>query len=467
MGHVPAYRSKSRPMSEVSPHRDGAATQGHTTAPMDRWTLIFPDRELERAFLDDYFRTVRIPIRVAHLLGIAMWILWGLVVRWFLVDERTFDVVVRYAVLIPLLVAGLAVTYLPGWQRFFQVEIAVMVVLTGAVWIAYTGSLTEMPFDYGYVGVILIMTFSYSLVRMRLLWAVACSAILVALYVGFSVRHGVDPDRFALAMYYLASFLALGAIASYTMERSGRLLFLRERELDRERARSDALLRNILPQAIIDRLKARRQVATETRIADALDEVTVLFVDMEAFTEQAVRTPPDVLVKALDALFTRFDEIADRFGLEKIKTVGDAYMAVAGAPVPLPDHAAAAADMALALQEALVETRWPSGDPIRARVGIASGPAVAGVIGQRKFAYDLWGDTVNLASRLESHGEPGRILVAAATAARLSDRYTFGPVLTIDLKGRGGTPARFLFGRRNDVVGSAEAGSPQVDRGGP
>jgi hypothetical protein len=170
-------------MNEASPYRDGTATQGRTTAAMNRWTLRFPDRELERAVLDDYFRTVRIPIRVAYLLGITIWILWGLVVRWFLVDERTFDVVVRYAVLIPLLVAGLAMTYLPGLQRFFQVEIAVLVVLTGAVWIAYTVSLTEMPFDYGYVGVILIMTFSYSLVRMRFLWAVACSAILVALYV--------------------------------------------------------------------------------------------------------------------------------------------------------------------------------------------------------------------------------------------------------------------------------------------
>jgi hypothetical protein len=113
-------------MSDVFPHRDGSATQGRATAPMDRWTLRFPDRELERAFLDDYFRTVRIPIRAAYLLGIAMWILWGLVVRRFLVDERTFDVVVRYAVLIPLLVVGLAMTYLPGWHRFFQVEIAVM-----------------------------------------------------------------------------------------------------------------------------------------------------------------------------------------------------------------------------------------------------------------------------------------------------------------------------------------------------
>jgi class 3 adenylate cyclase len=338
-------------------------------------------------------------------------------------------------------------TYLPGWRRLFQLESAALVVLTGAVWIAYAGSLTEMPFDYGYVGVSLIMTFSYSLVRMRFLRVLACSATLVGLYVGFSVRQSVDPSRFAWAMFYLASFLALGAIASYSMERSGRLLFLRERELDRERARSDALLGNILPQAIIDRLKARRQLATDTHIADALDEVTVLFVDMEGFTGQSARTSPDVLVKALDALFTRFDEIADRFGLERIKTVGDAYMAVAGAPVPISDHVAAATEMALAV-EALVETRWPSGDPIRALVGIASGPAVAGVIGQRQFA-DLWGDTVKLASRLESHGEPGGILVAAALAERLSDRYAFGPMLMIDLKGKGDTSARFLVDRRN------------------
>src|SRR5262245_15926974 len=166
-GSGSGVRSRSGSMSEVSPHRDGSATQDRMIAPMDRWTLRFSDHELERAFLDRYFRTVRVPIRVAYLLGIVMWILWGLVVPRFLVDERGFDVVVRYGGLIPLLVAGLAMTYLPGWPRFFQFEAVAMVVLTGAVWIAYTGSLTEMPFDYGYVGVSLIMTFSYSLVRMR------------------------------------------------------------------------------------------------------------------------------------------------------------------------------------------------------------------------------------------------------------------------------------------------------------
>jgi class 3 adenylate cyclase len=182
-------------------------------------------------------------------------------------------------------------------------------------------------------------------------------------------------------------------------------------------------------------------------VADGLDDVTVLFVDMEGFTQQAALTTPDVLVAALDDLFSRFDAIADRWGLEKIKTVGDAYMAVAGAPEPRADHADAAAEMALAMQDALAEARWPSGEPIRARVGLASGPAVAGVIGQRKFAYDLWGDTVNLASRLESYGQPGRILVSEATAGHLEGRFRLGPEQLIDLKGKGPTPARFLLGR--------------------
>lgn len=423
-------------------------TRPRGPSPFDRLTLRFPDRTLERAFLDDFFETVRGSIRVAHLLGIAMWVLWGLVVRRFLVQGRAFDLQIRYLVLIPILIVGLASTYLPSWRRFFQVEELIVVVLTGGVWILYTGGLKEMPFDFGYVGLILIMTFSYSLVRMSYLWVVASSASLVAMYVVYSAAIDANPDRLALAAYYLGSFLVLGAIASYTLERSTRLLFLRERELDRERARSETLLRNILPGAIIDRLKARHQDAEEVRIADALDRVTVVFVDMEGFTVQAALTSPEILVTALDELFTRFDGLADRFGLEKIKTVGDAYMAVAGAPEPRDDDAEAAAEMALAVQEALAETRWPSGRPIRARVGIASGPAVAGVIGQRKFAYDLWGDTVNLASRLESSGVPGRILVADATASRLDGRYAFGPPQVIDLKGKGPTAARSLLGRR-------------------
>jgi len=130
--------------------------------------------------------------------------------------------------------------------------------------------------------------------------------------------------------------------------------------------------------------------------------------------------------------------------------VGDAYMAVAGAPQPRPDHAQAAADMALAIRELPAE-HWPTGDPIRVRVGISSGPAVAGVIGQRKFAYDLWGDTVNLASRLQALGQPGEILVSKGVVDRLGEGYELGPELVLDVKGRGPTQARLLLGRSSGL----------------
>jgi adenylate cyclase len=179
--------------------------------------------------------------------------------------------------------------------------------------------------------------------------------------------------------------------------------------------------------------------------------VTVIFVDAVGSTQQAARSSPDEFAHALDELFSRFDEIADRHGLEKVKTIGDAYMAVAGAPVAMADHAGAAIAMALDVIREAGAVRWPSGDRIVVHGGVATGPAVAGVIGRRKFAYDLWGDTVNVASRLEEQGEPGEVLVSEATAVQLEDRYEFGPTRILDLKGKGRTPARALLGRNSTV----------------
>jgi adenylate cyclase len=186
-------------------------------------------------------------------------------------------------------------------------------------------------------------------------------------------------------------------------------------------------------------------------VAQAFDEVSVVFADAVGSTEQAARCTPEEFADALDELFRTFDEIADRHGLEKIKTIGDAYMAVAGAPVPINDHADAAVAMTLDIMAEAGEIRWPSGDPIQVRVGVASGPAVAGVIGVRKFAYDLWGDTVNLASRLEEYGVAGHVLVSESTASQLAERYDFAPTQMMDLKGKGPTPVRILLGRRSEV----------------
>ena len=163
---------------------------------------------------------------------------------------------------------------------------------------------------------------------------------------------------------------------------------------------------------------------------------------------------PEALVATLDDVFTRFDLLAGRLGLEKIKTVGDAYMVVSGAPQARDDHAQAAAEMALGMLGSLIGAEWPTGDPMQLRIGVASGPAVAGVIGRDRYAYDLWGDTVNLASRLEASSEPGRILVSIETYEELRDRYRFSDSHVVFLKGKGPTPARFLLGRSGKALGA-------------
>jgi guanylate cyclase len=183
-------------------------------------------------------------------------------------------------------------------------------------------------------------------------------------------------------------------------------------------ARVEELLTNAIPPAI-----ARRLRRGERRIAERYPTTTVVFADIVGFTPWAQRTPPDDVVGLLDGLFTTFDELVARHGLEKIKTIGDAYMAVAGAPHPRDDHAAAAIEFAQALIDAVARTRERSGADLQMRVGVASGPVIAGVIGTQRLQFDLWGETVNLASRMESSGVPGRIQVAESTRELLGDRF--------------------------------------------
>ncbi|HEX5948755.1 MAG TPA: adenylate/guanylate cyclase domain-containing protein, partial [Actinomycetota bacterium] len=285
--------------------------------------------------------------------------------------------------------------------------------------------------------------------RLRFVFVAVITLVGIAAYMPYAVSAVyITGVTTVLAGLFLVTFGVLGWVVAYRTERSSRVLFLRERQLGEERERSDSLLLNILPQVIIDRLKTEHNGG---HVAEELEEVSVLFADAVNSTGEAAKTSPEEFAETLDQLFRRFDSIADRHGLEKIKTIGDAYMAVAGAPVPMENHVQAAADMALDVLAEAGEVCWPSGVPIVVRVGVATGPAVAGVIGQRKFAYDLWGDTVNLASRLEEHGEGGRILVSEAMSEQLGERYEFGPPIVLDLKGKGPTQVRYLLARRSEV----------------
>jgi class 3 adenylate cyclase len=211
-------------------------------------------------------------------------------------------------------------------------------------------------------------------------------------------------------------------------------------ELKVEKEKSEALLRNILPEPIVKRLSAG-----ETTIADGFSEVSILFADLVGFTPAAARMTPERLVDRLNDIVTAFDELALSLGVEKIKTIGDAYMAVSGLPEPRHDHAETVARFAIAMMEALEANNRIDGTPaFQLRIGIHTGPVVAGVIGHHKFIYDVWGDTVNVASRLESSSNPGRIHVSEATRRALAGRFRFESRGLVDLKGRGPTQTFFL-----------------------
>jgi class 3 adenylate cyclase len=214
-----------------------------------------------------------------------------------------------------------------------------------------------------------------------------------------------------------------------------------------ERAKSEQLLRSALPSRIVERLQRG-----EVRIADAHPSLIILWADLCDFTQLASTLAPDRLVDLLDDLFCRFDEVVQTHGLEKIKTVGDGYLAVAGITETRAGDALAAADTALGLHRAVAELSERRGRPLSLRVGIARGEAMAGVVGRERLLYDLWGDAVNVASRLETAARPGQTLVTADVAAHLADTHELGPSVSLELKGKGPTIVRSVLARRETSI---------------
>jgi guanylate cyclase len=258
-------------------------------------------------------------------------------------------------------------------------------------------------------------------------WFVAFAVVVIGVILldpPVSSRIPVQPYPLRLVWYAANLLVPLGftfALLRYTDVRRRRA-----------EARSNELLTNAIPPSIAARLQRG-----EERIAESYPETTVLFADLEGFTPWVRRTDPTEVVGFLDALFTRFDELAAASGVEKIKTVGDEYMAVAGAPEARTDHAPAAVRLARGMLAAVEEARRSLDAPLQVRIGLASGPVVGGVIGQRRILFDLWGDTVNIASRMESSGVPGRIHLATSTRALLGDSYVFEEREPVEVKGLG------------------------------
>jgi adenylate cyclase len=263
----------------------------------------------------------------------------------------------------------------------------------------------------------------------------------------------LPPEWFRTTM--LALNIAVGGTIVFTLL----AVFAKERRdalaaLRLEQAKAENLLLNILPRSIADKLKAQTQP-----IADQFQSASILFADVADFTPWSERLTPAQVVGYLDHLFSHFDDLAERYGLEKIKTIGDCYMVAAGVPTPRPDHARALALMALDMLDAMRSNDDVGHLGLELRVGINSGPVVAGVIGRKRFLYDLWGDAVNTASRMESHGTPGRIQITRATYELLEDEFECEPRGTITVKGKGEVEVWYLVGPRGEHVSAAAQGA--------
>ena len=275
--------------------------------------------------------------------------------------------------------------------------------------------------------------------------ALAGADLIVVLVLGDHLPQ-LGPPMAHLAVirpiFYAGLFATLAACAHYARAAT----LIAEAALDRAHARSEELLHNILPMSIAARLKRH-----DGTIADGFTDVTVLFADIVGFTTMSAHLPPGAVVEMLNELFCKFDDLAGELALEKIKTIGDCYMVAGGLPEPRADHAEAIAKMAFGMLEIVAAISQASGEPLQVRIGINSGPVVAGVIGKRKFIYDLWGDTVNTASRMESHGVANAIQVSEASHRLLGAKYAMTPRGSIEVKGKGPMQTWLLDGPHGDV----------------
>jgi len=412
------------------------------------FALTFLEAEVEREFQAALARDARVFVRVATLALLVGWCAVGGIedrLAGSPANERLF-LLLRYALATPLLLGAAVVSWLPEavFARLWRPTIVAAVATalgTVAAMAAFAPDGDAPRYSAMAFGCAILAGGSHALTCLPWRAATLATSPLVGLVIAVAVRSP-DPAARIETVFWIAVTLPLASVTSLLLEVYRRRAFALTRALDAERALVDQLLHSALPASIVARLKGGA-----TSIADLHDEATVLFADLVGFTTAAARVEPARLVRDLGAIFQCCDEVIERHGLTKIKTIGDAYMAVAGAPTADADHATHAADAALALRDAVAGLTIAD-QPACLRLGLSSGPVVAGVLGQHRIAYDAWGDTVNLASRLEAQGVAGQVQVSASTAARLGDRYVLEPRGCIELKGKGRVEAFLLKGRR-------------------
>jgi class 3 adenylate cyclase len=429
--------------------------------------LKFPP-ELERDYRTDHASKSLPYVRACLVLALSIYVIFAFLTPW-LYPRSGSKMYVIVGIICPLLGCALLFSFFPRYRKLGQSILVIqgVVIALGILAIVAIAYPDEPAYAINYVGLILTVESAFTLGRLRFSNASIITVFILLGYVFVCIaiqgrHHSLETFLpFLNNFLYLTSAAIIGVATGYLLELYlrrdfiQRLIIMNEKKkVEEERQKSEHLLGNILPAKIVGRLKDGA-----TCIADGYADVSVLFLDIANFTPLAARVEPEVLVSALNRIYSKLDELAEEHGVEKIKSSGDAYIVASGVPESRADHARSIADFAVEAGTALAGFCDPEGVSLHFRGGIHTGPVVAGVIGRRKPFYDLWGDTVNIASRMQTNSEVGKIQATEAFRALCDNAFVFVPRGEVTIKGMGQMATYFLAGRRMDVDRALISGS--------
>jgi adenylate cyclase len=415
--------------------------------------LRFPD-DIESQFHEDYHYNTISTTRFSIVLGIVLYSVFGILDIYAAPISKNAFWFIRYAIVVPFSVFLLIISHSQRYQKYLQFLVCIGVALAGWGVIAGITIAREAEFAsrFYFSGLLLVSMWAYGLSRLTFRYAVLANLIILVgyEYTNIVIQQKLETETGTL-IFILHNFFFLGAnvigmFTSYYLERYSRQDFLQKYTIQAQRDQADRLLYNVLPESIAERLKQNSET-----IAEEFSSASVLFADIVNFTPISARFGAYEVVDMLNDLFSRFDELVDKYGVEKIQVAGDAYMVAAGVPTPRPDHATVLAQLALDMLKYVEMEQFLGGKhPIEIRIGLNSGSLIAGVIGRKKYYYALWGDMVNIASRMQSHGVSGKIQITRATYELVKDDFECQYIGKIDVKGKGKMEAWHLIAKKEE-----------------
>lgn len=423
-------------------HNESANPEADALPALKRWSLRFLDEDWDDRYRAALRESNLSALRTAMMIAIVLNSVFIPQDFFFYPENATAIALWRGIGMNAMFLVLLGMSYQAYWRTRWPGLLMIMVIgYTVFQSLANVFGAHHQPVDNGFILMIFII---YAMLPFFYIQAVNAALICTAIYLGLTIGFGWPHQDWQQVIYATVLILCanvIGFVALRRMELLRRRGFAANEKVAEERARVRELLDRILPASVAAKLREG-----ESQVVEKLADVTILFADVEGFTDMASQCAPEETLDILSKTFERFDRLVAEHGVEKIKTIGDAYMVAAGAPLGANSDATHIAALALDMTRAVSDLKRPDGKPLHVRVGIARGPIIAGVVGDSRFLYDLWGDAVNTASRMEMTGEAEKIQCTAEVVDALKDRYTFEPRGEVEVKGKGRMPTWWLTG---------------------